>query len=64
MTGAICDSFAIGSDVSYSNPSSGMSFSGSVIKRHACKASESITIQTDSAKFVVFGDNVRFLSSN
>ena len=59
---SICESFSIGSEVSYHNPSTGKSFSGSVIKRHACKATESLTVESNSAKFVVFGEKVKFLS--
>lgn len=59
---AICDTYDIGTEVSYNNPGTGRSFTGNVIKRHSCKTSESLTLANNSAKFIIFGDKIQYLS--
>lgn len=60
-----CEAFAVGSQVQYNNPNTGVSFQGSVIKHHSCKAMEALTLENNGGnKFVVFGDKIRFASAN
>ena len=62
MSDCICETFNMGSEVLYNNTETGKSFQGNVIRRHACKTDDALTLENNGVKFVVFGQKCHFLS--